>query len=240
MVKSYRRPPITEAVIEIKVEGPIERGLIDKVKDRLLTNYPIGPQENTNFNIELGAEPRVQKQFLGYRLTAPDGAGVVSVAHSSIGTSKLAPYEGWEPFIARARENWEIWKRSVGWRKVIRVGVRYLNRIDIPNRSRLSLSDYLGAYIEVPSKVMPIMASFAFSTTGPLGEDECNLVINSSSTASPLLDATSFIIDLDVSRERDLPQNDEGLWAFIDLMRAHKNRVFEGCITDNTRNLFDT
>jgi uncharacterized protein (TIGR04255 family) len=47
------------------------------------------------------------------------------------------------------------------------------------------------------------------------------------------------LLDVDVSRETDLPQNDDGLWDFVNKVRAHKNFVFEACITNRARELFD-
>ena len=49
----------------------------------------------------------------------------------------------------------------------------------------------------------------------------------------------SLLLDIDVSRMDELPQNDEGLWAFVDRIREYKNMIFEACITDRARELFD-
>jgi len=90
----------------------------------------------------------------------------------------------------------------------------------------------------VPSIGAPPITNFALNAVGPLGQDDFTLILNASNAPSPLLDTMSFIIDLDISREKDLPQNEDALWSLIDGVRAHKNRVFEACITDKTRELF--
>ena len=51
--------------------------------------------------------------------------------------------------------------------------------------------------------------------------------------------AARHILDIDVSREANLPQNEDGLWELADRMRVHKNTAFEACITDRARELFN-
>ncbi len=242
MATKYKRPPITEAVVEIKIDPPIESALLDRVQARLLESYPLPPQRIMLTTVQVGDEaPKIQHEPQGYKLTAPDGAGLVTVAANLISTSRLAPYQGWEPFIATARANWEVWKRLVGWRRITRIGVRYINRIDVPNPEdrSLELGDYFKFSIQLPPLELPPMTSFAANCMLPLGKEQFTLILNAGSVPSPLVKTASFILDVDISREADLPQNDDGLWTLIGHIREHKNFVFEGCITDLTRELFN-
>lgn len=74
----------------------------------------------------------------------------------------------------------------------------------------------------------------------PIGQQGYKLILNTSSAPSPLVKTASFIIDQDVSRETNLPDSDEGLWDCIGQVRELKNAIFEACITDRTRALFDS
>jgi uncharacterized protein (TIGR04255 family) len=245
MAQTYKRPPITEAVVEVRIGTPIGINVVERVRDRLMQSYPVPPQMLISADIALTEEPTkptmVRPHVQGYRLTAADGAGLVSIATNFISTSRLAPYEGWDLFIATARANWEIWKRAVGWQKIVRIGVRYLNRIDIPfvDGRTIDIDDYLTFTIRGPSLDLPPIASFAINEVRPLGRDSCQLILNAGLVPSPLVKTISFLLDVDINREVELPQNDEGLWALIDQIRSHKNFVFEGCITDRARELFN-
>jgi uncharacterized protein (TIGR04255 family) len=238
----YKRPPIAEAVIEVRIGNPISMDLVGRVRDRLLEFYPPPVQSvmQTNFAIGIGA-PTIQEQTLGYRLNSGDGAGLVTIGQQYISTSKLPPYEGWEPFVATARRNWDTWKDRVGWQKIARVGVRYVNRIDIPIESEhgINIDDYLTFSIKGPALALPPLASFAINEVRPLGIDDCQLTLNAGLVPSPLIKTMSLLLDVDVSRMTDIPQGDESLWAFVDRMRTHKNFIFEGCITDRARELFN-
>lgn len=235
----YKRPPIVEAIVEVRIGNPIAMATVERLRDKLIGSYPLPPQSIITANFELGevSSRVIQHELQGYKLTAADGAGLVTIGPHIIGTSRLAPYEGWKSFIETARENWGIWKRHVGWQKIVRIGVRYINRIDIPAEA-INIDDYLTFSIKGPALALPPMSSFTINEARPLGKDDCHLILNAGLVPSPLVKTTSLLLDVDISRGTDLPQNDEDLWAFVDRIREHKNFVFEGCITDRARELF--
>jgi uncharacterized protein (TIGR04255 family) len=237
----YKRPPIVEAVVEVRIGGPIALATVERLRERLIESHPLPPQSIITANVEFREDSTrvLQHELQGYRLTAGDGAGLVTIGPHSISTSRLAPYEGWESFVATARQNWDIWKRLAGWQKIVRIGVRYVNRIDIPADHDVNIDDYLTFSIKGPALALPPISSFAINEARPLGKDDCHLILNAGLVPSPLLKTTSLLLDLDISRVTDLPQNDEALWAFVDRIREHKNFVFEGCITAQARELFN-
>ena len=65
------------------------------------------------------------------------------------------------------------------------------------------------------------------------------LALNTATVAPPLIGFVSLALDLDVFREANLPQRDDDLWDIVNRMRGHKNRIFESCITDRARTLFN-
>jgi uncharacterized protein (TIGR04255 family) len=243
MTSPYKRPPITEAIIEVRIVTALDMATLDKMQKRYLEDYPAPPQSLMNVDFEVGELTKIKQEFESYRLTAADGAGIVAVGPSRLATSRLPPYEGWDLFAARARKNWEIWKKVAGWREIRRIGVRYLNRIDIPSppNQPITLDEYLTVSPRLPAIAgFPPMNHFAVNAQAPLGKDGCNLILNVGNVASPLVDTVSFLLDLDLSLDTNLPRNDEALWGFVDRMRQHKNAVFEACITDKTRSLFSS
>jgi uncharacterized protein (TIGR04255 family) len=46
------------------------------------------------------------------------------------------------------------------------------------------------------------------------------------------------MLDIDIFRTEQIPGNESELWRMIDDARPIKNRVFERCITDESRKLF--
>lgn len=242
MPRHYKRPPITEAVVEIRFRRPINQAPLSRIRNRIQQDYPLNPQPILAVDIEVAENSATVKQEAqGFRLTASDGAAIVTLAPQSISTSRLAPYEGWEHFVAAVRKNWTEWKRVVGWMDIGRIGVRFINRIDIPKAhdEPIRLEDYLNFSPRMPHFDRESLTSFAINVTAPLGQAHWNLILNGSTAPSALVDSASFLIDVDLNRQFDMPNREEDLWACIDQVREHKNRVFEACITDRTRELFD-
>ncbi len=241
----YRRPPITEAVVELRFAAPIEAEQVEKIKDRLTDDYPVTPQmmQNISFIAAPGNQSSTQVEFVGYRMTSADATNIAVVGRQNISASRLAPYTDWEEFTGCAERNWAIWRKVVGWREVTRVGVRYINRIDVPNPtdSAVMIDKYLA--------LQPVFPEFAgsqgvdtFFINGAMGiaNSPFKLILHAGSTPSPMVRTTSFLLDIDISQEGNLPHSDDALWALIDEVRSLKNRVFEACITDSSRELFSS
>jgi uncharacterized protein (TIGR04255 family) len=134
-----------------------------------------------------------------------------------------------------------VWRKTAGPTELARIGVRYINRIDVPldGTGQIRVEKYLRISPQLPDDLGEPMSNYAMQVVLPLGSDNCNLVLNSSSVPSPLVGFASFVLDVDVFRETNLPGTDDELWALLNKIRDHKNRVFEGCITDSARAIFN-
>jgi uncharacterized protein (TIGR04255 family) len=239
MATIYKRAPVTEAVIEIRTKSSLQAGELERLVARFGKKFPTPPQKLFDLSVEVGEVASTARQQLnGYRLAATDGARLLNLGLQSFNTAKLAPYEGWERFVEEVQANWDIWLKIVQWRPIARIGVRYINRIDVPIIGRFELDDYLTFLPVMPKSLDNGIEHFAMNILVPLGKDDLKLVLNAGSTPSPLIGHTSLILDLDVALDTNLPTNNESLWAAIDRMRLRKNEVFEACITDKTRALF--
>jgi uncharacterized protein (TIGR04255 family) len=237
----YKRPPIVEAVIEIRLDQPLSRDEVNELLKRLRPDYAFSePHIAIDVEVDVaGRRTDFKEKSSGYRLASSDQADVLLVAATHISFSRLAPYLGWDALRVRAEGHWLTWKRVVGYRKIKRIGVRYINRIDIPAPAgeMIRVENYLRVYPETGRNEK--LASYAMQLSGPLGDDNCWLVINTGLVPSPLLGYLSLMLDIDVSRDGEVPQRDAELWTLIDRMRMHKNNVFEASVTDRARELFN-
>jgi uncharacterized protein (TIGR04255 family) len=241
----YRRPPITEAVLELRLADPIEVDQVDKIRDRLADDYPVPPQIMQNISIISGPgnQNHTQVDFGGYRMSSADAANVAIIGRQHITASRLAPYTNWEAFTGAAKRNWAIWRKVAGWHEVARVGVRYINRIDVPNPNEVpvSIDTYLAFRPLFPEfEGFQGVDTFAINGLISVANSPFKLILNAGSTPSPMVRTVSFLLDIDISQEGNLPRNDEGLWALIDQIRSLKNRIFEASITNSSRELFSS
>jgi uncharacterized protein (TIGR04255 family) len=229
--------------VQFRFGAPVEFRLLQAVAAKLLGRYPAQDTlMNVTAKLDLGAGKKETTQGtpVGMKLTALDGAAIALLNVDYFSISRLAPYQGWDEFRARIDDGWGVWKSIIGYREISRAGMRYINRVDVPieGRSVVRIEDYLRLYVEVPEQ-LPQVVNFSAQIVGRYGDgDRQQLVLTTATLPSPLIDHVSFAIDIDVSRDVDVPQNDRDLWALIDRIRTYKNDIFENAITDRARVLF--
>ena len=240
----YKRPPITEAVIEIRLEDSLSEGVVEKIHNRLKKSYERSEKISyIGFRLDPKKEEiaKIPEKFEGYKLTSKDQADVIQIKLNAMICSRLAPYNGWENFEPRARKNWEIWRKTAKHIKIKRIGVRYLNRIDIPARKGdiIDIEDYLTVFPKYPEPhLLTSFAKYTIQIDGPFSIEGFYLIINTNVVNSPLIDHFSIILDLDLSPQGNMPQRNDKVWEMINQMREYKNNAFEMCITDKARELF--
>lgn len=240
----YPKAPITEAVIEIKFKSSADSADLEKVRQRLGSAYPQHQNVQTlslNVNLPEGQpDAPVTKidRTPGHRLASVDMTELLVMFDSAFIVSQLAPYTGWDSFLSRFVRDWAAWKRVMGYREISRIGVRYINRIDIPVAGQVvPYEDFLNVYPKLPQPFQ-LVAAYAVQAVLPLEEIGCKLTLNSAAVPSPILGHSSYLFDQDIANEDDPPQSDEAIVVLLNSIRIEKNKVFEACITDRARELF--
>ena len=237
----YDSPPITEAVIEIRFSRPHAKTKLKsaiKSFSRIYSNY--SPQEN--YNVEVGVHksgPAINATTqITHRFSSSDMTEQLTLKQSNFLFSQLAPYQGWEHFIRRFSRDFKEWVKIIGYKQIIQIGVRYINRLDIPETSKpLIPKRFLNIYPTLP-RVLGNAKSHAVQAIFSLDEIESLLNINSAIVNSPLARHISLIVDQDIIRKENPPQNAEGIISFLNEVRVKKNEIFESCVTENSRKLF--
>jgi len=240
----YKRPPITEAVIEIRLQDSLPTKEVDKIHTKLNKNYEFS-DKISGIEILFDANRKdFQKksgEFEGYKLMSKDRTDVAQIKTNAMVCSRLAPYTGWDKFEPRARRDWEVLRKTTKHLKVNRIGVRYINRIDIPYRvaEQIDIEDYLTVCPKYPEpELLKNIANYTMQIIGPYSTEGFKLIINTNVVRSPLIEHVSIILDLDLSPTGEIPQRNDEIWEMINQMREHKNNAFEMCITDKARELF--
>jgi uncharacterized protein (TIGR04255 family) len=240
--EGYKYPPVTEAVIGINFAEDLSKAQLKSVSDKLAKNYPIH-QPIQNFSVNLDLRPEAGKNHKsitqvaaeGHRRSTHDMTELALALPNSLVVSQLAPYPSWATFSKRFMRDWKLFKTTLGYREIKRIGVRYINRIDIPAAGELVHHEqFLNVFPQIPDMLNPLMAG-AVQTISYFEGIKCRLNLNSGVVESPILKHTSFLLDLDVVREIDVPQKDADIFELLEVMRLKKNQVFEACISQRAR-----
>lgn len=237
MSQPYKVPPITEAVIEIRFGESIDKDKLAKVAKRLEESYPLRDEENI-FQVEFnGANAKLNVSPFGFKASSVDQADMLQLRPNQISVSRRAPYLGWQVFEPKFFDAWEALKRVAGLLLPTRIGVRYINRIDVPGEIVLP-SEYVWLFPETPNGFPAPAQMQAGHIVTSWPEQKCQITVNVSTVPSPLVGHGGLQLDMDVARTEALPGRAEELRAEVSTMRDTKNQMFEMLITDKARELF--
>ena len=135
------------------------------ISDKLAQNYPIHRTlQNIRVNLDLsphaGKDRKTSTEVAeGHRRSSQDMTELALALPNSLVFSQLAPYPSWATFSDRFRRDWKLLKKTLGYREIKRIGVRYINRIDIPVTGPLVQHEqYLNVFPQVPDMLSPLMA----------------------------------------------------------------------------------
>jgi uncharacterized protein (TIGR04255 family) len=136
--------------------------------------------------------------------------------------------------------NLEKFRGLIGFRKSTHLGVRFINRVDIPIKpnQELQIDQYLRAFPLLPeifhNKTMEqffIVSQFQWSTNA-------RVILQVGSADPQLINHASFVVDIDAIWAGEIPQAVEAAAAALLDLRHIKNEVFEACIGESARALF--
>jgi uncharacterized protein (TIGR04255 family) len=188
-----------------------------------------------------GGAATVEQHVQGFRRKSIDQADIVLALLDGTAAARVAPYPGWEYLRERAERAWAEWRRTVAYSDLKRIGIRYVNRIDIPipQSEGVDIDSYLRFTPRVPDFSRHPIDGFVVQVTKPTEVEHWNVSITSSIVNPlPLVNHLSISLDMDIFRTEQIPGRQEDLWNCIDAVRPLKNAIFEACITDEARKLF--
>jgi uncharacterized protein (TIGR04255 family) len=241
--KPYPRAPIIEAILDFRVTvpGTVTADTLAVIYDRVRTDYPISESILTgSITLQVGASIPIGtslQQHSGYRLQSEDRSRLVQVTTAGFTYNRLRPYDRWETFRDEAKRLWQIYQDVCNPTAVTRVGLRYINRLELPGTTT-DFGIYLRTVPEIPKEIDTGLGAFFMQLQMPQQDLECMLIINEAT--APQTDPTLLpvVLDIDIARGYVWQSGDEAIWRYLELLRDRKNKAFEASITDDARKLF--
>jgi uncharacterized protein (TIGR04255 family) len=238
----YENAPITEALIDIRVEPLPSSNIrdLDAIHELVKDRYPdkhatVHWQGQFSLGTEVGAV--AHQAPTGFVFRSSDKKQHFQARLDGFTLSRLRPYGNWLELRDQARELWGAYRAAIGPKKIIRVAVRYINQIDIP-LDQLDYKDYFLTTPEVSPLLPQELSGFFMQLQLPQMDFGGLLVLTQSSVIPSVPGVSSVILDLDVFKEDPGFSSDDEVWAMLEVLRDRKNVFFEGCLTDKTRALF--
>ncbi len=243
MRRIYENPPIVEAICEFQFEPSQtwDWTIPGLIYAEVKTEFPKKRQQNV-VHLELSSEKKeitqsVKGGIARMQFLRDDERALIQVGPDLLAVNHLKPYPKWEVFKGMIVHALEIYRQVANPKTIRRVGLRYINRIELPEH-RVEIEDYLLAVPKVPKEVPQIFATWVQRVEIPFEDANGILVLQSGSIREEKQERISFLLDLDFIT---FQAETLALDSVIDWVeRAHDKveHTFETCITPKARNLF--
>ncbi len=242
----FPNAPITEVVLEIRVErakkidSDILLDFYNHIKDRFPNKQEIRQWES-KVEFKAGEAPQLSSRspnLEGYLLKTTNGDKIIQARPAGLSFNKLKPYDNWESFRDEGRFLWEEYKKIIKPDKVIRLGLRYVNSINIPLPLR-RFQDYFKTFPDI-AKGMPQGISNYFMRLEIPNPDISahSIVIQAFKPIKENAKMLPLIFDIDVFRLIALNVDDQKIWDIMEDLRHFKNSIFMNSLTKRTKELF--
>ena len=234
------RPPITEALIDFRIRTEVEPNLseLEKLCDELKSQFPI-KKRNFKFSggmkigdgSQIDPEASFSQWLIGFRLETTDGKRVAQLNIDGFTMSWLTPYDTWESLRDYAKPVWEQYRLTVKPEAVIRVAVRYINRIEI-DLPMVDFDRFLVAPPIVPKCLPQLVENFVTRTVVALTDQQAHVIVTQGSEAVDQGRRTlPVVIDIDAFKEDSFDVDGDSIWTTLEFLRTVKNDAFFGSLT---------
>jgi uncharacterized protein (TIGR04255 family) len=237
------RAPIVEAVIhwQARAGRPLDPESLRKLLEERLPEYPNRQAQHevqlTANKSQADTELTHHARWQGFRLQSDDPPHVVQFTSDGLIFSRLAPYDRWQSFEAEAFRVWDVFVDAAEPAAVQRLGVRFINRIEIAAGDR---PDKFLHIAKRPLKGMDLPTrSFLYRDVFTLAGTPYQVRLLrtiQSAEASGRTDA--LILDVDVHAIEPGSMEREKIAQHLAKMRWLKNKVFFSSITKRAKDLF--
>lgn len=245
-VRHLSRPPIVEAVLDFRTRLPagLNSEALDAAASEVSVDYPTRKQQwmiegSFAFAIE-GDQPvsSSSRRPNGFVYHSKDGKQVAQFRLDGFTFSRLAPYTSWDEVVPEAFRLWNIYRRVAQPEGLFRVGVRYINRIRLPEAPR-ELNDLLTSAPQVPPGLPQTVMGFLAQVLVPLDMPSTKANIIQALGALPAAPPGFLLLDIDVIREEELDVADDILRPIFERLRDFKNKAFFNSLKDDLLREFE-
>ncbi len=244
--RSYRNPPVVEALCEIFFDestwdDSIPDVFYEKVKDRF-PNRQVKERREVRVTVEEDvASTGISKQPPVIQFLTEQKDQIIQVAENLLVVNQLSPYRHFEEWEGYVYEGLSLYNELASPKKITSIGVRYINLLEIPG-PRFPMEDYFTIFPNLPESLGNAHGSFSIKVDIPLPEQRHLAQISFATTTveEPVPRTQAFMLDLHDRASLELDPN--GVDSIREAVRVAHDfvvKAFEDSITDKLRELIE-
>ena len=243
MGRSYKNPPIVEALCEFQFEpdSPWDLVMPGLVYEQLQDVFPKRRQaKQVAVNVSVGSEGIEQQVRTTDRMQflREDERALVQVGPYLLAVNHLKPYPLWQEFVPLIERGLRAYCDVVEPDSIHRVGLRYINRIEVPSQG-INLEDYFEFYPFVGPNLPQEHGAFMVGIQVPYEDSRDILKLQLTNVSVETPDTIAMILDLDYFLVQPGEVALDHVFEWVDVAHNHIEEAFEACITDRLRQMFE-
>ncbi len=241
----YKTPPIEEAIVEFRfVPTKWNPELVERFcQHENIRSFYVGLRkvmqvQNTNIRINPEKQPEVsqQNEIPRQMLLDESGTRLLTIGHDVLSVNSQRPYEGFEErFKERIESALRAYTEVAGCCRVIRIGVRYINKIVLTGKNKDRGAHFTFRPFEpsIPGFSLQSFLERVLLTS----EDQTQMLVTHVPVAGESL--PTFLLDIDVFKSfQDAPLCFAEAISETGTLHDQEKQVFEAMINDEARRLF--
>jgi len=241
----FPKAPIVEALLDIQVslKDDVEFKDMEQIHDKIKEKYP-DKKEQRFFsggiifkeNDTPSAIP-TSSGVKGFFFYSPEKDKIVQSRIDGFTFNKLKPYEHWEAFRDEAKQLWQIYCECTPPQQVLRVALRYINRIEV-SMPLGDFSEYLLTSPQIAPNLPQELSNFLMRIEIPHTETNSHAVITQTMEAPTENNQLPLILDIDIFEGKSVTGDFDVIWDDFEQLHDLKNEIFFNSLTDKAKELF--
>lgn len=232
------KAPIVEAVIELRVaaERPAEVASLEEAVKPLGGEFPVKQKiRHLTSTLVFGSDGQAEQQNsatpVGVRVESADHLQVVQFRPDLMAVSLVRRYSRWDELVVLTERVWTSFAKAVSPKVVHRLGVRFINRIEV--RDGQDIDQILTAGPRVPNGLPQSISEFSTRILVPMAEQDCFVTVSQSLDNRPPgteASTSAIMIDIDAFSEVSLAADWRIIGQRLECLRLAKNMAFFSCL----------
>jgi uncharacterized protein (TIGR04255 family) len=234
----YGNSPIIEVLCEIQFSSDIWNPTIPGLFYKEIEDEFSETKDHMKLNFTLDLYSPNNKMDVTHRVQfyKKDKTALLQTGSHIFIFNHLKPYPKWQVFKKMFLGNFEKYRKIANPKEIKRIGLRYVNRIDIPKAS-IEMEEYFTYFPNLPQKLRD-HGAFQMKTEIPCKEQQDYLVLTFGNAVPSQKDTLSLLLDFDYSMTVPKAIDMNAIPEWLEEAHAKLLEAFESCTTDKCKDLF--
>ncbi len=229
--------PISEAILDIGVEADAPLEATDAFAKRVAETYPEASPVFTVeafFSVNPGKSGVAgsQSAAIGKICWNPDKTRAVQARTNGFTMNHVKRYDSWKELRAEAVPRWDEYVDAIRPKKVVRLALRYINRIRLPADG--DLNRYMRTHPQIGAGLSQEAGNFFMRVEIPFPEKRVAVITEAAVPREADAVERDLILNVDAVTVREFEPRDPAIWNELDELREIKNKCFFGSLQEQT------